>query len=150
NRGWCPGADRQHRRARRCGRQYPCRRTDHRVRCARSSTAHHHSYRDRARPCVWTVNRTECSLDSRPAHQRRERTGVRAMGVAAKRDNRAPAVRRATRIFEALTFERRASLAALARSADLAKSSASDLVGTLLAERLLSYSGDDLILGPGF
>ncbi|WP_162893148.1 helix-turn-helix domain-containing protein [Microbacterium halotolerans] len=63
---------------------------------------------------------------------------------------RAPAVRRALGVLDALAFERRARPADLARAAGLAKSSASDLIGTLLDERMLARSGDDLILGSAF
>ncbi|MGO1627848.1 helix-turn-helix domain-containing protein [Microbacterium sp. JB110] len=61
--------------------------------------------------------------------------------------SRAPAVRRALVVLDALAFERRARPADLARAAGLAKSSASDLIGTLLDEHMLARSGDDLILG---
>lgn len=63
---------------------------------------------------------------------------------------RAPAVRRALRLLDALAFERRARPVDLARAVGLAKSSASDLIGTLLEERMLAREGDDLVLGGFF
>lgn len=63
---------------------------------------------------------------------------------------RAPGVRRALRLLDALAFERRARPADLARAVGLAKSSASDLISTLLEERMLAREGDDLVLGGFF
>lgn len=72
------------------------------------------------------------------------------MGVAQEPPPRAPAVHRAMRLVDALAFERRARPADLARAVGLPKSSASDLIGTLLEERLLARSGEDLVLGRAF
>ena len=72
------------------------------------------------------------------------------MGVTGEAKGRAPAVRRALRMVDALAFERKARPADLARAVGIAKSSASDLIGTLLAERMLSRRGEDLVLGTLF
>lgn len=67
------------------------------------------------------------------------------MGVSG--GGRAPAVHRAASLLGVLAFERRARPADLARAVGLPKSSASDLIGTLLEERMLARAGDDLVLG---
>ena len=72
------------------------------------------------------------------------------MGVARGHEGRAPAVRRAAAVLNLLAFERRATQGEIVRSAGLAKSSASDLIGTLLEERLVARSGDALVLGTAF
>lgn len=72
------------------------------------------------------------------------------MGVTADRAVRAPAVRRAIAVLDALAFERRARASDIVRSVGLPKSSASDLIGTLTAERMIARSGDDLVLGTAF
>lgn len=72
------------------------------------------------------------------------------MGIAQEPPPRAPAVHRAVRLVDALAFERRARPADLARAIGLPKSSASDLIGTLLEERMLARSGEDLVLGRAF
>lgn len=66
------------------------------------------------------------------------------------RESRAPAVRRAVRALDAVAHQQRARPADLARTLDVPKSSLSDLVGTLLEERMLARSGDDLVLGTAF
>jgi hypothetical protein len=60
---------------------------------------------------------------------------------------RAPAVRRAAAALEVVARSGHASVAEISRDLNLAKSSASDLLSTMLTERMLTRRGGALVLG---